>query len=333
MAQSSASNNQANAVTNILSSKEIDFIYSFRPFYYFSRVPGLMPFTIIYDSRDAIYKPAVEAFDICWFMFSVSFYVSTAIASVRISQLQYNTTIVLDHGDCAWLIACMTFGVLVIAMNLCNRFKFVDILNKFNSFDEKVRPISIFNIHSGFYWCFYIIFQTQMAGVGTHFDYKRENQRNWLWCIAQIPILLLSLSSPDMIRSVKVFMFFSVVGILQYFAFVLTSIIYIIFMFSLYRRFYALNAFFRLVRMIPLIEKRYWLTSWILFFPLFQIEVDVCRTRIWSMPLNSLEASMIVWLVLWINWIFATHFRFLFRFSFSFSFLQFNENSSLYACR
>lgn len=141
MAQSSTNNNQSGNVAKIRYSLEYNFAYCFRPFYYVSRIFGYMPYSIIFDSNDAIYRPAIRVFDILWFIIAIFVYSSMIIINyVQTSNISFTSSKVLICSSQLILFLSIVFGLLVILIDILNRFKFVDILNKFIRIDEKVRP-------------------------------------------------------------------------------------------------------------------------------------------------------------------------------------------------
>lgn len=142
MPQSSSSNGQSNDISKTRNSKEHDFVYSFRPFYFCSRAFGYMPFSIRFDSNTATYKPAPKALDILWFMISICLHILLAIAHDKFSEVKYSSSVVLIDGDFLVMIVSFIFGILIMVMDMHNRCKIVNILNKFKDSDEKVRSIT-----------------------------------------------------------------------------------------------------------------------------------------------------------------------------------------------
>lgn len=133
---SSSDNNQSSNVVKLWNSKEYDFVDSFRPVYYFSRAFGYMPYSVIFDSKAGIHRPAVRSFDILWFIIAILLYFSTGIGFYALN-VSHSTSTVLSVGDQSE-IAHIFVGVLFFVMDMCNRFKFVEIWNKFNKIDDMV---------------------------------------------------------------------------------------------------------------------------------------------------------------------------------------------------
>lgn len=126
----------------VLNSRNFNFFYSFRPIYYFSRTFGFMPFTIVYDANSKIQEPTIRSLDIFWFIVSIFSYLLSAFISFQNTQNPENSkfaeSVILRGADYAIMLSGLIFGVLVIVMDMCNRFKLVGILNNIKIFDEEV---------------------------------------------------------------------------------------------------------------------------------------------------------------------------------------------------
>ena len=135
---------QANTKTKL--SKKYNFMYSFRPVYYFSRVYGLMPFTITFNSRGKIRGFEVGPFDILWFILTIVINLTLALLISKDTEFLRDTrsgSIILVGGDYSINIFSMIFNAVLIVTDMCLRHKLVDILKKINTFDEKVSRSSI----------------------------------------------------------------------------------------------------------------------------------------------------------------------------------------------
>lgn len=122
-------------------SKNLNFMYSFRPVYYFNRVYGFLPFTITYNSRGKIHGLNVETFDILWFGISIIINLILAFTiskDTEILQDSEDGSIILVGGDYLSHMLSMIFDTLLIGTDMCIRYKLVNILKKINTFDEKV---------------------------------------------------------------------------------------------------------------------------------------------------------------------------------------------------
>lgn len=130
---------EANTTKKI--SKNFNFMHSFRPIYYYSRVCGLMPFTITYNSRGLIHGLKVETMDILWFGISILLNLTLAfLISKDTENLQEikNGSIILMGGGYLLQISSMIFDAVFIVIDMSVRYKLVNILRKINIFDEKV---------------------------------------------------------------------------------------------------------------------------------------------------------------------------------------------------
>lgn len=118
--------------------EKIDFAYSFRPNYLFSRIFGLMPFSIAYDSS-RVQVPRVGALDGCWFVISICLYILLAVIAYQNIILPKDSHSYLTIlGDSATLILGLIIGALMIGMDMYNRFKIIGIWQMFKTFDEEV---------------------------------------------------------------------------------------------------------------------------------------------------------------------------------------------------
>lgn len=125
-------------------SKQLDFWDTFKPVYYFSRAFGLLPFSIGRDSNGIIYKPKVNTFDGIWFLFTIVAFLSAAVLSQHYMKFQDLTTqiyisIVLKNIQ---ITLSSIFGILLIGMDMYNRFKIFEILKRFITFDNEVSYFS-----------------------------------------------------------------------------------------------------------------------------------------------------------------------------------------------
>lgn len=151
MAKIQSNTNRSNIVTIFRNSKECDFVHSFRPVQYFSRVFGFMPFLINYDSSNLMYKPRLRTLDMLWSMILLLIYVSLMIVCyIQKIKIPYSTSQIINNHAWFALILTSSFGVIVIVMDTCNRFKIVNFLNKINQADRMVYSLSMYNFPSPF---------------------------------------------------------------------------------------------------------------------------------------------------------------------------------------
>lgn len=119
----------------------LNFAIAFRPIYYFSRIFGRMPFTIVHNSNGEIQRPRITAFDIIWLFISLCVY-SVALISNQMWKDTYvawkrNKIFIISNNVYALLE--VGFCLIGIIMDLFNRYKIVQVLNKFTIFDKKVK--------------------------------------------------------------------------------------------------------------------------------------------------------------------------------------------------
>lgn len=133
--------NQTNSVNRENQSEEFTVEYGFRPFYYLSRVFGFMPFTIICDVNGRAQESKVKCRDILWLAILISSYLLLGVVifgSMNISQDSITSEYVLVLSEYILAAFLLVFGIFVIGMDMCVRFKLVDILKKFTMFDTEV---------------------------------------------------------------------------------------------------------------------------------------------------------------------------------------------------
>lgn len=120
--------------------KNYNFAYSFRPIYYISRAVGLLPFKITYDSNGAAQIAHISLFDGLWFAFSVCTYLTAAFRTYKQMSVSQDSSKnqVINFGFHAILIEGLIVGAVMIALDVCNRQKYVEILKKVSTFDNAV---------------------------------------------------------------------------------------------------------------------------------------------------------------------------------------------------
>lgn len=133
--------NHYRIVSNEDRWRKIDFAYAFLPIYYFSRMFGLMPFTLNYNSRGEIQAPQVRRFDAIWFGVSISIYLMAAVTnflSVALPKEMTTISFALYFGHNVLFIQSLLVGAISIGLDLFNRYKLVAILKAFIAFDKEV---------------------------------------------------------------------------------------------------------------------------------------------------------------------------------------------------
>lgn len=120
--------------------KEPDFESSFRPFYYFSRILGTMPFSITYDSHGQLKGPKVRVHDAVWVTISIC-----AILFVLLNNLNKHKysiesgyPLILNLSFILERMMMQMGRIFMMVMDLFNRRKIVDILKMFQTFDREV---------------------------------------------------------------------------------------------------------------------------------------------------------------------------------------------------
>lgn len=121
-----------------MSMKRYSFTHSFRAIYYFSRVFGLLPWSINFDSERLMHEPMVRVFDVLWFLILICGYSFVSYNSYHRMKVSNDSGTILIFGGHMHMIFRFFFGIVAMAMDLCNRHKIVNILNMFNDFDQNV---------------------------------------------------------------------------------------------------------------------------------------------------------------------------------------------------
>lgn len=121
-------------------SRAINFSTSLLPAYFFSRVIGLIPFSIVRDSNGDAHTARINLFDLLWFIFSILLYLFLAFYRYSYMDIPQDASksYILVIGDSLLLIFGIIYGALMIVMDMFNRNRLVDILKKFTIFDKEV---------------------------------------------------------------------------------------------------------------------------------------------------------------------------------------------------
>lgn len=118
-----------------------NFAYEFRPIHYFARVCGQMPFTITYHTKGGIVGVKMEKWDFIWIAITISIQISFICLAVEMLKSTSDPnahTYNLYFGNLIVWFFILLFGICMMAIDVCNRFRFSRILNKFIIFDEGV---------------------------------------------------------------------------------------------------------------------------------------------------------------------------------------------------
>lgn len=185
------------------ASEKRNFSYNFEPIYYFVRVCGQMPFTIVANAHGIAVDAKMYQRDFIWLAISIGIHCAFIFMAVEIFQLPRHpnaATSTIHFGDLTFWLVSLLVGISILAMDACNRFKIVEILKKFTSFDEGVRgrwtntSSSQTPIWNEELLQLFSVRTFQMARFGIYFDYASERRRAWLYCGGLISMNLLSVA-------------------------------------------------------------------------------------------------------------------------------------------
>lgn len=122
------------------SQQNRNSFYSFRPVYIISRIFGQMPFSIVYNSNGTIFRPAVNKLDGLWFPLSIIVFVFSMYPSFKyftsIENFESISTVSFVGNFC--IFGCSSLLGFSIVLDMCIRFRFVDVFKKIAIFDQRV---------------------------------------------------------------------------------------------------------------------------------------------------------------------------------------------------
>lgn len=119
-------------------SKKFNFEYGVRPIYYFLRLMGLWPFSIVHGLNGSIQETKVRFIDVVWFLISIALYLAAAFSTFeRIKQIPYPNLMITIFNYIAQTLG-LACGALHIAMDLCSRKRIGSFLDMFRTFDNEV---------------------------------------------------------------------------------------------------------------------------------------------------------------------------------------------------
>lgn len=224
-----------------------------QPIYNVSRVFGLLPFSIIWNSNAEAEKPKIKKRDILWLLISVIIYSSLAFYKLQ--------SIVFQHGssksssvvfsDKLLNLTILVCGILMFLINLFNRSKLVGILKNFTNHDKKVSVeffgSIFFRIAERKYF-----FQMVKFALQNNFE---ENRRNaWVYCTMYLMTVIIFLGTSCLViahhendSSTHRNIYFYGSVLLQYSTPTAPLIIYITLLCRLHQRFVALNSILRFI--------------------------------------------------------------------------------------
>lgn len=122
--------------------KIVHFSRIFRPIYIFSRICGLMPFTIQRSrTHNEQYEPRVSKWDGLWFAITFCFFLAmvtnTFLGEIILPHESIHELNAIILGNHLLRLMILIFGVFALIMDMCNRYKLIEILNKFSIFDHE----------------------------------------------------------------------------------------------------------------------------------------------------------------------------------------------------
>lgn len=138
--EQSLDNTQSEKVENEVYAEKVSFTQSFRPIYYFSRMFGLMPFSIINDSNGEAQEPRISKLDGLWFVVAICTYLAMGYITYENAapkdpnSMPYKLLFV----DSIIFFPEIILGIFIIGFEMCNRFKLINILKEFITFDTEV---------------------------------------------------------------------------------------------------------------------------------------------------------------------------------------------------
>lgn len=168
---------------------------SFRPIFCFSRIFGSMSFSIVCNSNGEVQSCKVKVVDVVWLAISICIYLTLVIfydvLSLNADDYRKSGTFPLFMGSYILQWLSFIFGALFFAINLWNRYTFLDILKMFEHFDKKASQRRLYRkmFHNESN-CHVILMQ--MSTLNVHQNYKKDYRR--AWCYITISLVLISIS-------------------------------------------------------------------------------------------------------------------------------------------
>lgn len=125
------------------NEKNVHFTRVFRPIYLFARICGFMPFSVQHSETECEhFVPHIGICDAVWFAISMCFYlamiVNTFCGKIVLpheSNAQLNAIVLGNH---LLRLMILLFSIFSLIMDVCNRYKLVNIFNDFSTFDQEV---------------------------------------------------------------------------------------------------------------------------------------------------------------------------------------------------
>lgn len=110
----------------------------FQPIYYFLRCSGLWPFSIAYNSDGSIQAARVYLFDSLWFFVSICLYLVAAFYYFDRMMTDGSSVFVSNQMYFIIQMIFLSLTVVGIILDMYNRKKLINILDKFITFDSEV---------------------------------------------------------------------------------------------------------------------------------------------------------------------------------------------------
>lgn len=132
--------NEPNENVNI---EKTDFEHSVRPIYYLSRVFGLLPFSLVRNERGEVQEPQVRVTDLLYFVISLIWSLFLVYVCCQNMRLPNDNSLISVAGDFLLLFFGLIFNEFIIPMDMFNRFKLVEVVKMFTTFDKNVSESSV----------------------------------------------------------------------------------------------------------------------------------------------------------------------------------------------
>lgn len=129
------------ANTKTASLKKLNIEHVFRPLYYYSRFSAQWSFSVIHDSNGKIQTARVGFLGLLWPILIISFTIILALDAYELLRFGVEEQVIPIRSIVGNVFSlCMPLFVAIeVVLNIINRKKFIDILEKFDTFDNEVR--------------------------------------------------------------------------------------------------------------------------------------------------------------------------------------------------
>lgn len=129
------------ANAKIIPLRKLSFEYAIRPVYYFSRLTGQWPFSVIHDPNGTLQRARVGFFDILWPILMMCLNLILSLDSYDQLKGEQEKNVIRIRSAVEYLLdmCSFLFVAIGIVLGVINCNKIVDILRKFKAFDNEVR--------------------------------------------------------------------------------------------------------------------------------------------------------------------------------------------------